>query len=193
MTENENDETNITKKRRTSLKIIIDQQTKESQEKQRRFLADLFDFQEFVSQEEHTVKKCGLLNGEETSIYMLTKEILTVIQALGKEPKDLPGYTEEKVNRFKTDFYRINARIAEVTGITQATRVLHKYSSCDESNGIKIYYILFELETSGKTKTEIKTVHKDNAVRLMNYLKMRKVPLSYDCKWEFEGNRACQL
>jgi hypothetical protein len=193
MPEDKNDETYIKKKRTTALKIIVDEKTKKDPLQQRTLLGTLFDFPEFTHQEEDTVRRCTVTKNGEPQTYDLYPEMLDILKENNIDPSSLIGYTEEKKMKFTKGLFEIDRKVKEATGMTDDTSLHYRFSSSEENNGVTIHYLRFELETQGKTKTEIKTVHKNNVSKLLHYLRMRKVPVSYDCEWSFEGNRACQL
>lgn len=188
----EKEETYIKKMRTTELKIIVDEIIKKNPIKRREFLGNLFDFPEFAVSEEDTVIHCTVTKKGEANDQILFLEVLDILKENKIDWTTFAGYHEEKKQVYKRD-YELDAKVKEVTGITGDTYLHYKFSSSDENNGICVYFILFELQTSGKTKTQIKSIHKENVCKFLNYLRMRKISYSYNCEWSFEGNRACSL
>jgi len=187
------EETTIKKKRTTALKIIVDEKTRNNQSEQRAFLASLFDYPEYSKQEEETVLHCTITIKGEPYDQQIYPEALAILNENNIDPSTFKGYREEKVMKFKEGSWELDKKIKEVTGIVENTYLHYKFASNEQNNGVTIYFLLFHLETTGKTKTEIKSIHKENVCKLLNYLRMRKVPVSYDCEWSFEGNRACHI
>lgn len=189
------DGTYIQKKRTTALKIIVDEKTKSSEIDKRTFLGNLFDYPEYAEREEVSKIHCALKTETGLSQYDYILDI-TVVNILKQNSVDITafeGYKEEKELKFRQGAWDFDERVKEVTGISNETYLHYQFAGSEDSNGATIYYLRFQLETTGKTKTEIKGVHKENVCKLLNYLRMRKVPYSYDCEWSFEGSRACQL
>lgn len=193
MSEEKDETTHIEKRRTTALKIIVDEKTKQSYAARRAFLGNLFDFPEYAQAEEDIVIHCTVTNKGEAQDQILFPEALSILKENNIDCTAFKGYREEKKSVFKKGDYELDRRVKEVTGITESTYLHYKFASSEENNNVTIYYLLFQLQTTGKTKTEIKTIHKENVCKFLNYLRMRKVSYSYDCEWSFEGNRACSL
>lgn len=187
------EDTHITKKRTTTLKIIVDEKIRKNESDRRSFLANIFDYPEYAQSALRKDKYCTRTVRGMPEKYQIYEEILQILQENNIDPSTFIGYSEEEKLVYPKWAWDIDRRVKDVVGMTDATYLHYKFSSYEESNGVLIHYLLFELETRGKTKTEIKATHKQNVCKLLNYLRMRKVPASYDCEWSFEGNRACQL
>jgi hypothetical protein len=187
------EEAHIKKKRTTALKIIVDEMIRKNPNKQREFLAGIFDCQEFLEKQEEPVFSCTRTVNNEQYQQTLYPEFLAVLKENNIDPTTLIGYKQEMKTVYKMETYELTQRICEETGISDNTVINYKYFSEEQSNGVRIFFMLFHLETSGKTKMEIKTIHKENVCKLLNFLRMRKVPVSYDCEWSFHGNRSCTI
>ncbi len=183
----------IQKKRTTALKIIVDEAIRESTDKQREFMANIFDCPEFITKKEEPFFNCIITVNNNEYSQALYPEMLAIFKENNIDPKTLKGYKEGTKPSYTMETYELAKKICEVTGISEDTILQYKYFSSEQSNGATINFMLFHLETSGRTKTEIKATHKENVCKLLNYLRMRKVPVSYDCEWSFHGNRSCSI
>ncbi len=183
----------IQKKRTTALKIIVDEAIRKDPDKQREFLATIFDCPEFTEKKEEPVFKCTITLESETLERTLYPDMIAILKENSIDPKTLKGYKEGTKPSYTMETYELTKKICEVTAISDDTVLQYKYFSNEQSNGATINFMLFNLETSGRTKTEIKAIHKENVCKLLNYLRMRKVPVSYDCEWSFHGNRSCSI
>lgn len=193
MSEEHKEETHIEKRRTTALKIVVDENIRKDEQTKREFLANLFDFQEYaVKEDKIKVHVTRTINGAEED-YIVYEEMLPILKENGVDVAAFKGYKEVTLPYYKKQVWDLDQRVKEITGIPERTYLHYRFSSSMECNRAEIHYLLFQLETRGKTKTEIKGVHKENVCKFLNYLKMRKVPYQYDCEWAFEGSRTCQL
>jgi len=187
-------ETHIVKTRSTTLKISVDEQTRNDSKLSKKFLGTLFDFPEYSDEIEQIEKSCDvIINGDLPERTTLYNDMINILLTNGIAPEGLIGYSEKTELKPKYGTWDLDRAIRNITGISDDTSLHYTYAGSEEVNGITMYFLRFALETSGKTKNEIKTVHKENVCKLLNFLKMRKVPVSYDCEWKFVGNKACVL
>jgi wyosine [tRNA(Phe)-imidazoG37] synthetase (radical SAM superfamily) len=189
----EKEETHMQKRRTTALKIIVDKNIREDDMARRLFLANLFDFPDYAKQEEgiqiHAIRTVR----DEDQDFLIYPEMVEILKFNNVDVTAFKGYREEKVTQFKNDIYTLDRKVKEATGITDETHLHYKYAGSNDNSGVMIYTLLFELQTTGKTKTEIKGIHKENVSKFLAYLRMRKIAYQYDCEWSFEGSRACAL
>lgn len=187
------DDTNIQKTRTTALKIVVDETLVNDVSKTREFMAKLFDMPKLLEKKEVTKRTCLVDNGSRQFEVRIDNDFANTMIKAGLDLTKIPGFKEEPESRYVNELYTAGYHIQKLVGITDGTDMMYEFTSCMNKNDVKIFYILFSLKTSGKTKVEIKGKHKENVSKLLHFLRMNAVPVIYDCEWKFTGNRACAL
>ncbi len=190
MSENE---ANIQKKRTTALKIIVDEQICNDENRTREFMSKVFDIPFLLEKKEAIRRTCSVRKGDRQCTVDIEQPFADALISSGLDISKLPDYKEESSTKYTHQLYTTGDHIRKVVGASEDTDIRFEYTSSQTMNNVKTFYILFSLSTNGKTKTEIKGKHKENVSKLLHYLRLNAIPSIYDCEWSFTGNRACQL
>jgi hypothetical protein len=186
-------ETNIEKTRTTALKIIVDEQLVNDVSKTREFMAKVFDMPKLLETKEVIRRTCKVKNENREFEVAIEPAFAETMMVAGFDLSKLPDFKEVPDTKYVHDLYTSGYHIQKLVGITDETNVNYEFTSSMTKNDVKIFYILFTLKTSGRTKTEIKGKHKENVSKLLHFLRMNAIPVIFDCEWKFTGNRACAL
>ncbi|CAG0970841.1 MAG: hypothetical protein OIN86_10180 [Candidatus Methanoperedens sp.] len=187
------DGTNIQKTRATALKIIVDEAIVNDVAKTREFMAKLFDMPKLLETKDVIKRTCLVKDGGRDFEVTIEPKFAETMISAGFDLAKLPGFKEAPDKRFLAELYVAGYHIQKLVGATDGTDIMYEFTSSMTKNDVKIFYILFSIKTSGKTKTEIKGKHKENVSKLLHFLRMNAIPVIYDCEWKFTGNRACHL
>jgi hypothetical protein len=171
----------------------VDEQLVNDVDRTREFMAKVFDMPKLLEKKDIIRRTCLVKNEERQFEVAIEPAFAETMIAAGLDLAELPGFKEVPDTKYVHDLYTSGYHIQKLVGITDSTNVNYEFTSCQDKNGVKTFYILFSLKTSGKTKTEIKGKHKENVSKLLHFLRMNAIPVIYDCEWKFTGNRACQL